>query len=160
MESCSAEEGSSVYVSNLSASHNDGRQSNTTVSIMNCKFIKNKAGYGGDFSLESTAGSIDVFKTEWNECAQGFVMECACNVNFTDVNVTECKGGLALVSCSSPQTKKNQSVEFHFQRCSFQANDGNDIYIDSQNAFSHLQLKSIKFEGKTINPKSGICAIF
>ena len=159
-KSCSAEEGSSVYVSVFSASHNDGRQSNTTVSIMNCKFIKNKAGYGGDFSLESTAGSIDVFKTEWNECAQGFVMECACNVNFTDVNVTECKGGLTLVSCSSPQTKKNQSVEFHFQRCSFQANDGNDIYIDSQNAFSHLQLKSIKFEGKTINQSLGYALYF
>ncbi|XP_067037224.1 uncharacterized protein [Acropora muricata] len=150
-KSCSAEEGSSVYVSVFSASHNDGRQSNTTVSIMNCKFIKNTAGYG-DFSLVSTAGSIDVFKTEWNECAQGFViMECACNVNFTDVNVTECKGGLVLVSCSSIQTKKNQSVEFYFQRCSFQANDENDIYIYSQNAFSHLQLTSIKFEGKTIN---------
>ena len=158
-KSCYAEEGSSVYVSLFSARHDESRQSNTTVNIMNCKFIKNNAR-SGDFSLVSTAGSIDVFKTEWNECAQGFVMECACNVNFTDVHVTKCKGELAIASCSSPQTKKNQSVEFHFQRCLFHANDGTDIYIDSQNAFSHLQLTSIKFEGKTISHGQGYHALY
>ena len=153
--SCNAGEGSSVLVN---ASHNESRQSNTTVRIMNCKFIKNKASYG-DFSLVSNAGSVDVFKTEWKGCAQGFLMECACNVNFTDVHVTESEGP-AFLSSPSPQTKKNQRVEFHFQRCSFHVNNGDGIHIYSQNAFFHLLLKSTKFEGKRETKGQGYHALY
>ena len=153
--SCEASESSSVNV----ATSLNSQQSNTTIKIYACKFICNDASMG-DFSVASAVGIIDVSRTEWNYSAQGFLVECDCNVEFTDVHVTGCRNGPAFTVSSPEQFQNHPSVKFRFERCSFLANNGDDIYLSLQITDFQLYLKSIEFDGKQKWKNQGYYAVY
>ena len=145
-----ARRGSAIFI--------EGHGSNTAAKLENCRFIDNVDVFGNFFVL-SSIGSIEVSKTEWSRNRQGFYIMCNCDVNFTEVNVTSCNGNAFNGSSLLQDSQKNRIIKLQFERCSFHANQGNDIYFLSLSNYLQFSLSNVDFGAKKIIEGEGYHAL-